>query len=94
MEDFRNVTPTAVNKAANFALFMVNVAHLLLKPFRNAHPQFGILDLKASFRGYKYVSETLKLLPQKPEPILMARIFDHMARLGSVHHAEPALNMS
>jgi putative transposase len=94
LEDFMNVQPTAVNNAANLSLFMVTVAHLLVKPFRKDHPQFGILDLKASFRGYKYVSETLKLLPQKPEPILMARIFDQMARLGSVHNAEPALNMS
>jgi hypothetical protein len=94
LEDFMNVQPTAVNNAANVSLFMVTVAHLLIKPFRTDHPQFGILDLKASFRGYKYVSETFKLLPQKPEPILMARIFDQMARLGCVHNAEPALNTS
>ena len=89
-----NVQPTAVNNAANLSLFMVTVDHLLIKPFRKDHPQFGILDLKASFRGYKYVAETLKLLPRKPEPILMARIFDQMARFGSIHNSEQALNMS
>jgi putative transposase len=94
LEDFMNVQQTAVNNAANLALFMVNITHLLLKPFRNDHPKFGILDLKAYFRGHKYMCETLKLLPQKPEPIVMAQMFDHIARLGSVHHAEPALNMS
>ena len=94
LEDFMNVQPTAVTNAANLALFMVNIAHLLLKPFQKDHPKFGILDLKAYFRGHKYVCETLKLLPQKPEPIVMAQIFDHIARLGSVHNAEPALNMS
>ena len=94
LEDFMNVQPTAVNNAANLAVFMVNIAHLLLKPFRKDHPKFGILDLKAYFRGHKYVCETLKLLPQKPEPIVMAQMFDHIARLGSVHHAESAFNMS
>jgi len=94
LEDFMHVQPTAVTNAANLALFMVNVAHLLLQPFRKYHPQFGILDLKAYCRGHKYVAETLKLLPQKPEPIVIAQMFDHLAKLGSVHHAEPALNMS
>jgi putative transposase len=89
-----NVQPTAVTHAANLALFMVNVAHLLLKPFHKDHPQFGILDLKAYFRGHKYVGETFKLLPQKPEPIVMAQMFDHIARLGSIHNTEPTLNMS
>jgi putative transposase len=94
LEDFMHVQPTAVTNAASFSLFMVNVAHLLLQPFRKYHPQFGILDLKAYCRGHTYVAETLKLLPQKPEPIVIAQMFDHLARLGSVHHAEPALNMS
>jgi putative transposase len=90
LEDFMNVQQTAVNNAATLALFMVTVAHLLLKPFRKNHPTFGILDLKAYFRGHKYVCETLKLLPQNPEPIIMAQIFDRIARLGSVHPAELA----
>jgi hypothetical protein len=90
LEDFMNVQHTAVTNAANLALFMVNVAHLLLKPFRKSQPTFGILDLKAYFRGHKYVCETLKLLPQNPEPIVMAHILDHLARLGSVHPAELA----
>jgi putative transposase len=60
-----HVQPTAVNNAANLALFMVNMAHLLLKPFRKAHPHFGILDLKAYFREHKYVADTLKFLTAK-----------------------------
>jgi hypothetical protein len=89
-----NVQPTAVTNATSLALFMVNVAHLLLQPFRKYHPQFGLLDLKAYYRGHKYVAETLKLLPQKPEPIVIAQLFDHFAKLGSVHNAEPTRNMS
>jgi hypothetical protein len=55
-EDFMNVRPTAVNNAAHLAVLVGNIAHLLLKPFRKDHPKFGILDLKASFRGQKYES--------------------------------------
>jgi putative transposase len=92
LEDFMNVTQTAVANAANLSLFMVHVAHSLGRDFRHTSPLFGALDLKALFRGRKYVSETLKLLPQMPEPILLAHIFDTVTRLGSIHAAEPDLN--
>jgi len=94
LEDFMHVQETAVSNAANFSLFMVNVAHVLVSRFRNANPQFGVLDLKAYFRGHKYVAETLKLLPQSPEPVLIAEIFDQVSRLGRVHNAEPCLTTS
>lgn len=90
LDDFMNVEQTAVTNAANLSLFMVNVAHCLLADFRQHNPCFGVLDLKAHFRGHKYVDETLKLLPEKPEPILLARIYDRIATLGSIHAAKPA----
>lgn len=89
LEDFMNVQPTAVSNAANLSLFMVNVSRVLVRHFRTGNPHFGVFDLKAYFRGHKYVVETLKLLPQKPEAILIAEIFDQVSRLGSVHNAEP-----
>ncbi len=92
LEDFMNVQQTAVSNAANLSLFMVNVSQVLVGRFRKDNPQFGVLDLKAHFRGHKYVAETLKLLPQQPEPGLIAEIFDQVSRLGSVHNAEPCLN--
>jgi len=58
VEDCMHVQQTAVNHAANFAVFMVNIAHLLLKPVRKDHPPLGILDLKAYFRGHTSVCET------------------------------------
>ncbi len=94
LEDFMNVTQTAVTNAANLSLFMVNIAALLLRDFRQRIPQFGILDLRAHFRGHKYVTETIKLLPEKPDPILLAQVFDTVARLGGIHSAEPAFNSS
>jgi putative transposase len=89
LEDFMNVQQTAVTNAANLSLFMVNVAQLLLHPFRQENPAFSILDLKAHYRGHKYLTETIKLLPQKPEPFLLAQIFDHLAKLGRIHNPQP-----
>ena len=94
MEDFMNVTETAVTNVANRSLFMVNVSHLLLREFRQTSTHFGILDLKAHFRGRKYATETLKLLPQMPDPILMEHIFDQIAQIGSIHTTETCFNSS
>jgi len=85
LDDFMNVKETAVTNAANLSFFMVNFTSILLHRFRETNPQFSILDLKSYYHGYRYVSETIKLLPQKPESILLAEIFEQIARLGMVH---------
>lgn len=70
----------------NKAFFMVNISRRLLRDFRrDHHPQFSILDLKACYRAFKYVDEVIKLLPQKPEPILISRILNQVANLGAIH---------
>jgi len=53
---------------------------------------FGILDLKAHYRGYRYACETIKMLPRKPDSILLADIFQQIARLGAIH--PPSLPVS
>lgn len=85
LEDFMNVKETAVTNAANLSFFMVNVSYALLPPFRQQQPDFSILDLKAHYRGCRYVSETIKMLPQKPDAILLADILLQVARLGAIH---------
>lgn len=89
LEDFMVVEETAVTNAIQLSLFMVGVSQHLLLTFRKESPQAGVLDLKTHFRGQFYASETLKLLPQKPEPILFQRITRFIARLGSVHNQPP-----
>jgi putative transposase len=89
-----NTQETAVTNAASLSLFMVNVAHLLLRDFRQKDSTVNVLDLKASYRGRKYVTETIKWLPQKPEPILLAQIFDKVSCLGRVHDPHPSLSPS
>jgi putative transposase len=92
LDDFMNIKAMPVTNAANLALFMVDVAQRLLTDFRKQHPNAGVLDLKACFCGRKYVNATLELLPEKPEPVLLARIYDQIAALGSIHRAPAALN--
>lgn len=85
LEDFMNVKETAVTNAANLAFFMVNVSQALLRPFRQHQPDFSILDLKSHYRGYRYAREAIKMLPQKPDANLLARIFVQIAQLGAIH---------
>lgn len=85
LEDFMVIEKKAVTNAINLSLFMVSLSQLLLLDFRKDSPQAGILDLKAFYRGRFYASQTLQLLPQKPEPILFQRIFDSIVRLGAIH---------
>jgi len=90
LDDFMNVSEIPVTNAANLALFMVNIAQRLLADFRQHHPAAGVLDLKAFFRGRKYVAATLELLPEKPEPILLEHIYDQITVLGSIHRSNRA----
>jgi len=85
LDDFMNVKEEAVTNAANLSFFMVNFSSVLLRRFRESNPEFSVLDLKSHYRGCRYVSETIKLLPQKPEGILLAEIFEQIARLGMIH---------
>ena len=85
LEDFMNINQTPVFNAANLALFMVNVSHILIQRFQPACPAFSVNDLKAHFRGRKYVSETLKLLPGTPHPIFIDQLFDQIPLLGRVN---------
>ena len=71
--------------AFGVSFFMVNFSSILLRRFRQTNPEFSILDLKSHYRGCRYVSETIKFLPQKPDAILLAEIFEQIARLGMVH---------
>jgi len=85
LEDFMNIQEVPVTNAINLSLFMVNLSQVLLRQFRQTHPESGILDLQAYCRAAKYFEETIKLLPQKPEPILLEQIFGQLATLGCIH---------
>ena len=84
LDDFMNTSPQAVTNAVNLAFFMVNCSQVLLKPYRQYDPDFSVLDLKAHFRARRYLDETIKMLPQIPEPHLISRIWRRLSCFGSI----------
>jgi putative transposase len=94
LEDFMNVTPIGVTNAANLSLFMVTVAYRLRADVHPRDPDCSVLDLKADCRGSKYVEETIQMLPEKPEPILLAKILNRVTGLGRIHAAQPSCSFS
>jgi len=96
LEDFMNVTSTGVTNAANLSLFMVNVAYRLRADghARDPDSDYSVLDLKADCRAYKYVEETIKMLPEKPEPILLAKLLNQVAGWGRIHDSQPSFSFS
>jgi hypothetical protein len=91
LDDFMNVTATGVTNAANLSLFMVNLTNVLFADIRRTDPQCSVLDLKARCRGYKYMTELIKLLPEMPDEDLIAQLFRRVAQLGRIHPPEPHL---
>jgi len=87
LEDFMNTGMKAVYNAANLAMFTVDFSRALL-----LDPKFSgmsVTDLKAFFRAGKYVRETFKLLPEKPDPILTDRAINEISRSGRINLPNP-----
>jgi len=91
LDDFINVKEMPVNTAANLSMFMVSVSAKLREMLGSEHPGFGVLDLKARYRGQKYLQETLKILPQKPETIVIENIAEHLGSIGAIHYTSPQI---
>jgi putative transposase len=89
-----NVTPTGVTNAAHLSLCMVHVASCLRADGHPRDPDSSVLDLNADCRGSKYVEETIQMLPEKPAPVLLAKILHQVAGLGRIHAAEPSFSFS
>ena len=85
LEDFMNVNQRPVYNAANFALFMTNLAGWLVRQRRTTVPDFRVTDRKAEFRGRFYALETLKLLPDSPDQGFIARLLDRFSSIGAVN---------
>lgn len=85
LEDFMNIKQTPVYNAANLAIFMVNVSHALIQQLSCEHTLVSVNDVKAYFRGRRYVLEILKFLPHPPELILIEDLFANVGLLGGIH---------
>ncbi len=94
LEDFMNVTPTGVTNAAHLSLFMVHVAYRLRADVHPRDPDSSVLDLQADGRGDKDVEETIQMLPEKPAPILFAKILNQVGSLGRIHASQTSFSFS
>lgn len=84
LEDFMNTGQQTVTNAVNLAFLMVNLSKLLLRPYREQDADFSVRDLKAQFRARRYLSETIKMLPEAPAPDLISRIWQRLAQFGTI----------
>ncbi len=84
LDDFMTVKQQAVTNSINLSFFMVNFSQVMLEPYREQDPYFSILDLKAQFRARRYLSETIKMLPETPDPHLISRIWRRLSRFGGI----------
>jgi putative transposase len=91
LEDFMNVTETAVTTAAHLSWFMVNGSYHFLRDVRQRDPACSLLDLNARCRAINYVTETIPMLPEKPEPVLLAQMFTKIAGLGRIQAGQPSV---
>ena len=83
LEDFMNVTATAVNNAANLAMCMVNVSAKLIAD-SDGEIQ-GVRDLKTVVRGRKYIAVIFKLLPPKLHNELKSQIERIISPFGLIN---------
>ena len=84
LDDFMTIKPQAVTNSINLSFFMVNFSQVMLEPYREHDPCFSVLDLKAQFRARRYLSETIKMLPETPEPHLISRIWRRLSCFGGI----------
>jgi putative transposase len=80
-----NTSQTAVTNAATLAFFLVLVSKRSVRTLRNTHSEFGILDLKAYFYGYRYFTEIIQLLAPIPDILSLSDILRKLLTLGSIH---------
>jgi len=89
LEDFMNIKKIPVHNAVNLSFLMVNLSHVLIQKLRldTDNSDLNVQDLKAHCRGLKYLNETLKLLREKPDPILFQHVSTQIAKLGAINAA-------
>jgi hypothetical protein len=73
---------------------MVKVASRLRAAGHARDPDSSVLDLKADYRGSTYMEETIPMLPDKPAPVLLAKMLNQVASLGRIHAVQPSFSFS
>ena len=85
LSEFMGVKERSVQNAVGLSFFVGNLSAYLLERFRQRVPHAGVIDLKSYYRGRRYVSETLKYLPELADGIVCERVMEAVCRLGFIH---------
>ncbi len=89
LEDFMVADEVAVENAASLSLFMVLVSNVLLAAQPDAGGERSISDLQGTYRGWRYVQETIKSLGLEAEAIKLRTLSATVSRLGRIHQERP-----
>ena len=90
LEDFMVTDEVAVENAASLSLFMVLVSNVLLAAEQMPSGERSIGDLQATYRGWRYVCETIKSLGLEADDIKIGTLGAAVSRLGRIHQERPA----
>jgi putative transposase len=90
LEDFMVTDEVAVGNAASLSLFMVLVSNVLLGAEPEPGGERSLSDLQATYRGWRYVQETIKSLRLAADDIKMGTLGAAVSRLGRIHQECPA----
>jgi len=87
LADFKNTKPKQVNNAIGWSFFMENISTILLEGFREEHQNadLNIQDLKAWFRGHKYLDQILNYAEKTDEPILNQQQKQRILKMGAIN---------
>lgn len=93
LEDFMVTDEVAVGNAASLSLFMVLVSQVLLGAQATSRDR-SISDLQGTYRGWRYVQETIKSLCLEADDINIGKLGATVSRLGRIHQECPVATVA
>ena len=87
LSDFKNITKRTVTNAIGLSFLMVNISKVLLERYEtlSGDKNLSIQDLKAYFRGIKYVEEVIKNIQNGQDFIFNDADYLEIAKVGAVN---------
>ena len=91
LSDFKNIKPQQVKNAVGLAFFMDNISMILIEQAKKQwnEEKVSIQDLKAYFRGEKYLNFILNTLEIDQKDILNRTEAQQILKIGAVNRTKP-----
>ena len=90
LSDFKNIKQQQVKNAVGLAFFMTNISMILIEQAQKQweEEKVSIQDLKACFRGQKYLHFILNTLQIDPKPVLNQTEIQEVLKIGAVNRTK------